>query len=252
MPSSHSPAGLVVAFDDDHAVANAGLLLPATLAERLEIEAVIDALVDLGDRPGAHRPGRKVLTLLHAIVAGADCIDDADVLRTGSTEAVLGHRVMAPSTLGTFLRSFTFGHVRQLDRVAETVMGRAWAAGAGPGEGPMTIDLDSTICEVHGHHKGGAAYGYTRVLGYHPLLATRADTGEVLHARQRTGRWRGAVRQRAGRAGPPRRRQRPAHPPVRLGVLVSQGADGLPPPRHPLLDHGAADSHRHRGHRVNP
>jgi hypothetical protein len=95
---------------------------------------------------------------------------------------------MAPSTLGTFLRSFTFGHVRQLDRVTETLMGRAWAADAGPGDGPMTIDLDSTICDVHGHHKGGAAFGYTRVLGYHPLLATRADTGEVLHARQRTGR----------------------------------------------------------------
>jgi hypothetical protein len=95
---------------------------------------------------------------------------------------------MAPSTLGTFLRAFTFGHVRQLDRVAEMVMGRAWAAGGGPGTQPMTIDVDSTICEVHGHHKGGAAYGYTRQLGYHPLLATRADTGEVLHARQRTGR----------------------------------------------------------------
>jgi hypothetical protein len=188
MPSSHSPAGLVVAFDDDHAVANAGLLLPATLAERLDIEAVIDELVDLGDRPGAHRPGRKVLTLIHALIAGGDCISDADLLRTGSTAAVLGHRVMAPSTLGTFLRSFTFGHVHQLDRVAETVMAKAWAAGAGPGDAPMTIDLDSTICEVHGHHKGGAAYGYTRQLGYHPLLATRADTGEVLHARQRTGR----------------------------------------------------------------
>jgi hypothetical protein len=214
MPSSHSPAGLVVAFDDDHAVANAGLLLPATLTERLGIEAAVDRLVDLGDRPGAHRPGRKVLTLLHAIIAGADCIDDAELLRTGSTAAVLGHRVMAPSTLGTFLRSFTFGHVRQLDRVAETIMGRAWAAGAGPGDGPMTIDLDSTICEVHGHHKGGAAFGYTRVLGYHPLLATRADTGEVLHARQRTGRaasGRGAERfvnelagriRRAGASGP--------------------------------------------------
>jgi Transposase DDE domain group 1 len=214
MPSSHSPAGLVVAFDDDHAVANAGLLLPATLTERLGIEAAVDRLVDLGDRPGAHRPGRKVLTLLHAIIAGADCIDDAELLRTGSTAAVLGHRVMAPSTLGTFLRSFTFGHVRQLDRVAETIMGRAWAAGAGPGDGPVTIDLDSTICEVHGHHKGGAAFGYTRVLGYHPLLATRADTGEVLHARQRTGRaasGRGAERfvnelagriRRAGASGP--------------------------------------------------
>jgi Transposase DDE domain group 1 len=214
MPSSHSPDRLVVAFDDDHAVANAGLLLPATLAQRLGIEAVIDQLVDLGDRPGAHRPGRKVLTLLHALVAGGDCIDDADVLRTGSTAKVLGHRVMAPSTLGTFLRSFTFGHIRQLDQAAEHALARAWAAGAGPGTQPMTIDVDSTICEVHGHHKGGAAYGYTRQLGYHPLLATRADTGEVLHTRQRTGRaasGRGAERfvnelagrvRRAGACGP--------------------------------------------------
>jgi hypothetical protein len=136
MSSSYGPGGLVVSFDDDQAVANAGLLLPATLAERLGIEAVVDHLVDVGKRPGAHRPGRKVLTLIHAIVAGADCIDDADLLRAGSTAAVLGHRVMAPSTLGTFLRSFTFGHIRQLDRVAETLMGRPWAAGAGPDDGP--------------------------------------------------------------------------------------------------------------------
>ena len=214
MPSSHSPSGLAVAFDDDHAVANAGLLLPATLAERLGVEQAVDQLVDLGDRPGHHRPGRKVLTLVHAMVAGGDCIDDADVLRTGQTAAVLGHRVMAPSTLGTFLRSFTFGHVRQLDRAAETILRRAWAAGAGPGAGPMTIDVDSTVCEVHGHAKGGAAYGYARVLGYHPLLASRADTGEVLHLRMRTGSAntaRGAERfvdetagrvRRAGAAGP--------------------------------------------------
>jgi hypothetical protein len=86
------------------------------------------------------------------------------------------------------LRAFTFGHVRQLDRLTEQVLARAWAAGAGPGDGPMTMDLDSTVCEVHGHAKQGAAYGYTHALGYHPLVASRADTGEVLHARQRTGR----------------------------------------------------------------
>jgi hypothetical protein len=57
--------------------------------------------------PGHYRPGRKVLTLMHALVAGGDCIDDAEVLRTGSTAQVLRHRVMAPSTLGTFLRAFT-------------------------------------------------------------------------------------------------------------------------------------------------
>jgi Transposase DDE domain group 1 len=121
------------------------------------------------------------------MIAGADCIDDVDVLRTGATAQVLGHQVMAPSTIGTFLRSFTFGHIRQLDRVAETLLGRAWAAGAGPGDQPITIDVDSTICEVHGHAKQGAAYGYTKVLGYHPLLATRADTGVLLHLRMRKG-----------------------------------------------------------------
>jgi hypothetical protein len=94
---------------------------------------------------------------------------------------------MAPSTLGTFLRAFTFGHVRQLDTVIAETIRRAWSAGAGPGNHAVTIDLDSTICEVHGHHKQGAAYGYTKVLGYHPLVGTRADTGEVLHARLRKG-----------------------------------------------------------------
>jgi len=197
MASSHILDRLDTCFDDTHAIANAGLLLPATLAQRLGIEQTADALIDLGERPGAHLPGRKLLTLVHAMLAGGDCIDDADVLRCGQTASVLGHRVMAPSTLGTFLRSFTFGHVRQLDRLTEQLLGRAWATGAGPGEAAMTMDLDSTVCEVHGYHKQGAAYGYTHTLGYHPLLATRADTGEVLHARQRTGRAntaRGAAR----------------------------------------------------------
>jgi hypothetical protein len=188
MGSSHTLDQLDICFDDTHAVANAGLLLPATLAERLGIEQAADALIDLGERAGAYRPGRKLLTLVHAMLAGGDCIDDADLLRCGATSQVLGHRVMAPSTLGTFLRSFTFGHVRQLGRLTEQLLTRAWAAGAGPGDGPMTMDLDSTVCEVHGDHKQGAAYGYTHTLGYHPLLATRADSGEVLHARQRTGR----------------------------------------------------------------
>ena len=165
MGSSHTLDQLDICFDDTHAVANAGLLLPATLAERLGIEEAADALIDLGERAGAYRPGRKLLTLVHAMLAGGDCIDDADVLRCGATSQVLGHRVMAPSTLGIFLRSFIFGHVRQLDRLTEQILGRAWAAGAGPGDGPMTIDLDSTICEVHGDHKQGAAYGYTHTLG---------------------------------------------------------------------------------------
>ena len=185
--SLHDPARFEVIFDDDHAVANAGLALVAMCCEALGIEDAANEFVDLGGRPGASRPGRKILTLLHSMVAGGDCIDDVDVLRSGSTDQVLGHRVMAPSTCGTFLRSFTFGHVRQLDRLFATILQRAWTAGAGPDDKPFTIDMDSTICQVYGSDKQGAAYGYTKVLGYHPLLATRADTGEILHVRQRKG-----------------------------------------------------------------
>jgi hypothetical protein len=93
----------------------------------------------------------------------------------------------APSTLGTFLRAFTFGHVRQLDALLGQALVGAWRAGAGPGEGRLVIDVDSFVGEVCGRLKQGAAYGYTKVLGYHPILATRADTREVLHIRLRKG-----------------------------------------------------------------
>lgn len=184
---SHSIDRVEVTFDEPNLVANAGLLLVGTLAVRLELERVVNGMVRLAGRVGGARPGRKVLTLVHAIVAGASHIDHADVLRSGGTQRVLPFRVMAPSTLGTFLRSFTFGHVRQLEAVVGEVLRRAWSMGAGPGSARLVIDVDSTICEVEGHKKQGAAFGYTRVLGYHPILATRADTGEVLHARMRKG-----------------------------------------------------------------
>ena len=176
-----------VMFDDESLVANAGLIVPATLMDRLGLESLINTTVRLVGRVGGASPGRKILTLIATILAGGSHIDHADMLRAGATRRVLPFRVMAPSTLGTFLRSFTFGHVRQLDKVIGETIRRAWTAGAGPGTGPMTIDIDSTICGVHGKQKQGAAYGYTRVLGYHPLVATRAETGEVLHARLRKG-----------------------------------------------------------------
>ena len=183
----HTPARLTVTFDDDRAVAGAGLALAATLSERLGTFHLANEIIDLGERPGHAVPARKILTLIHAMVAGAECIDDCDVLRSGSTGKILGHGVMAPSTLGTFLRAFTFGHVRQLDRLSEELLTRAWSFGAGPGDSSMTIDIDSTIQRVYGKHKQGSAYGYTKVLGQHPLIATRADTGEVLHVRHRKG-----------------------------------------------------------------
>jgi hypothetical protein len=161
--------------------------LVGTLVVRLELDRLVDTLVRLTDRVGGAHPGRKVLTLVHSIVAGGSHINHAEVLRCGGTARVLPFRVMAPSTLGTFLRSFSFGHVRQLEAVVGETLRRAWAFGAGPAGKRLVVDVDSTICQVEGKQKQGAAFGYTKVRGYHPLLATRADTGEVLHARMRKG-----------------------------------------------------------------
>jgi hypothetical protein len=180
--------GLKVSFDDERAVSGAGVALVATLARRLGLEALAGQVVRLRqDRPGAANAGRKVMALIYAMVLGADSIDDTGILRAGRTDRLLGGWVPAPSTLGTFLRAFTFGHVRQLDKLLGQALERAWKAGAGPGSDRLVIDVDSFVGEVCGRLKQGAAYGYTRLLGYHPLLATRADTREVLHIRLRKG-----------------------------------------------------------------
>ncbi len=191
-------------------MANAGLILAGTLMARLGVSALIERWV----RTGSANPGPKILTVVAAMLAGGTHIDHVGMLRAGRTGRVLGFKPAAPSTVGTFLRTFTFGHIRQLEAVLSRTLARAWGLGAGPGKAPLVVDLDSTICEVHGKQKQGAAYGCTKELGYHPLLATRADTGEVLGARMRkgsAGSSRGVVRfvdelvanlRRAGAAGP--------------------------------------------------
>jgi hypothetical protein len=184
----HSLDRREVTFDDDHLVANAGLMLPATLAQHLGLLDLFDEHVDLGEAPGRANVGHKAMTLIHSALVGGDSIDDADVLRAGDTQAVLGHVVLAPSTLGTFLRSFTWGHARQLDVVAGDLLTRAWAAGAGPGEESFTIDVDSSIHETYGLAKqGGTHFTYNHVRGYNPLYAVAAGTGDVLHVRLRGG-----------------------------------------------------------------
>ncbi len=147
LPRNH-PDRIQITFDDHRLVANAGLLLPATLAQHLGLPELVQQCLDLGRAPGRANAGDKMMTLIVSALAGGDCIDDADALRTGGTACTLGSTVKAPSTLGTFLRSFRWGHVRQLDRVSRELLARAWAAGAGPGGTPFTIDLDSTICET--------------------------------------------------------------------------------------------------------
>ena len=191
MVHDDGPVGLGrvrVSFDDDRVVSDAGIALVATLAERLGLEGLVTRCVRLRrDRPGAANAGRKVMALIYAMALGADSIDDCDVLRAGRTRRLLGGWVPAPSTLGTFLRAFTFGHVRQLDRVLGESLTRAWKAGAGPGAERLVIDVDSFIGEVCGYQKQGSGFGYTKQLGYHPIVASRADSGEVLHVRLRHG-----------------------------------------------------------------
>jgi hypothetical protein len=178
-----------VVFDDERVVSDAGIALVATLAGRLGVEVVVGRFVRLrGDRPGAANAGRKVMALVYAMLLGADSIDDCEVLRAGRTRRLLGGWLPAPSTLGTFLGAFTFGHVRQLDRVLAETLTRAWRAGAGPGEERLVVDVDSFIGEVHGKQKHGASFGYTKKRGYHPLMASRAGSGEVLHIRLRKGK----------------------------------------------------------------
>ena len=188
LPRNH-PDRIQIAFDDHRLVNNAGLLLPATLAQHLGLRELVDHHLDLGNAPGRANTGDKMLTLVASALAGGDCIDDADALRAGRTAGAIGCVVKAPSTLETFLRRLRWGRVRQLDWVSRELLARAWTAGAGPGDGPLTIDLDSTICETYGLAKEGARHhGYTGKRGYHPLLAVAAGTGDVLMSRLREGR----------------------------------------------------------------
>ena len=189
MLPQNNPDRIRIVFDDHRLVANAGLLIPATLALHLGLSQLVQQRLDLGDAPGRANTGDKIMTLVASALAGGDCSDDADALRAGGTAGVLDCMIKAPSTLGTFLRSFRWGHVRQLDRVSRQLLARAWQAGAGPGDAPLTIDLDSTICETYGLDKEGARHhGYTGKRGYHPLLAVAAGTGDVLMSRLREGR----------------------------------------------------------------
>src|SRR5450759_4855578 len=196
MRSSHSLDRLDTAFDDDRLVADAGLLLPATLAAHLGFKDLVEEHLHLGAAAGRANPGDKLLTLVMSALAGGDCIDDADALRAGGTGRVLGFAVKAASTLGTFLRSFRWGHVRQLDAVTRHLLARAWAAGAGPGSAPLTIDLDSTICETYGLAKEGAT----------PRVHRGARLSPPARDRRRHGRRAdGAPARGPGQHGPGRR-----------------------------------------------
>ena len=188
MRSSHTLAGIETTFDEDNLIANAGLLAPGALAQKLGVAELVDEYLKLpADAVGRANGGTKAMTVIGAMLAGGDSIADVDVLRAGAGPELFDQG-RAPSTIGTWLRGFIWASVRMLDKVSRQVLARAWQAGLGPElTSDLTVDFDSTICQVYGTGKQGARFGYTKVRGYHPLLATLAGTGEVLHARMRGG-----------------------------------------------------------------
>ena len=169
-------------FDDPNLVSSAGLVPVLALADLADLRGLADAHLSVPTDKGAHA-GLKVASLVAGMVAGADCIDDMALLRHGGMNKVV-NGAYAPSTLGSFLRAFTFGHVRQLDALASRFLtglaGRApLLAGGDLQSGPILVDVDDTIIEVHGYAKQGAGFGYSGVRGLNALLATVTTTGSA-------------------------------------------------------------------------
>lgn len=177
MKLSHTPRRSSVAFDDPNLVSAGGLVPVMALAESAGLRDLADEHLTVPADKGANA-GLKVASLVGGMVAGADSIDDMALLRHGGMGRVFA-RAYAPSTLGSFLRAFTFGHVRQLDAVASrflialTGLTRMLCPSDGEeGNGYALVDVDDTIIEVHGHAKQGAGFGYSGVRGLNALLAT--------------------------------------------------------------------------------
>ena len=172
MQLSHTRRVSSAVFDDPNLVSAAGLVPVVGLAERTGLRLLGDAHLGVPTDKGAN-PGLKVASLVAGMVAGADSIDDMALLRHGGMGRVFTH-AYAPSTLGSFLRSFTFGHVRQLDAVASRfLVGLAAEASLVAGiDEYVLVDIDDTIIEVHGYAKQGSGYGYSGVRGLNALLAT--------------------------------------------------------------------------------
>ena len=164
--------GLSAVFDDPNLVSCGGLVPVVRLAERAGLHRLVGEHLHVEAEGGANA-GVKVASVVAGMVAGADSIDDMDLLRHGGMHRVFDG-VRAPSTLGTFLRAFTFGHVRQLDAVACRLLANlARHTPLLPGADQIAyLDVDDTVREIHGYAKQGAGYGYTGVRGLNALIAT--------------------------------------------------------------------------------
>lgn len=170
MELSHTVGGLSAVFDEPNLIASGGLVAAVGLMGRVGLEGLGEQFLTV---PGSKDcAGAKLMSLVAGMVAGADSIDDLDLLRHGGMGKVFTG-VRAPSTLGSFLRAFSFGHVRQLDAVAARALGGLAQAVPGllpSGDGRVFLDIDDTIKAVFGVSKQGAEHGYTRVRGLNAQL----------------------------------------------------------------------------------
>lgn len=192
MQPSHTPAAVSVSFDDPNLVSAAGVLPMVRLAQAAGLQELGDQHLSVPTDKGANA-GLKITSLVAGMVGGADSIDDMAVLRHGGMKKLFT-QIYAPSTLGSFLRKFTFGHVRQLDAVASRFLaalaGLSWLLGTPHQPAASTeyalVDVDDTIVEVHGHQKQGAGFGYSRVRGLNALIATlaTASTAPIIVAQR--------------------------------------------------------------------
>jgi hypothetical protein len=171
MRASHNLGSVSVSCDEPNLVSGAGLLPAALMAQKIGLAELIERRVRLA-RHGANS-GTKALTVVGSMLLGGDSVADTALLQAGAT-GELFDRLRAPSTIGSWLPGFKWSNVREFDAVTWELLARLWAAGAGPADpaGPLTFDLDSTICPVYGRAKQGAGFCYTKVRGYHPQLAT--------------------------------------------------------------------------------
>lgn len=173
MQLSHTRPVAAARFDDPNLVSTAGLIPVMALAQASGLLTLADEHLSVPTDKGAN-PGRKVGSLVGGMVAGADSIADLAILRHGAMGTVFD-RPYAPSTLGSFLRQFTFGHIRQLDAVASRFLGNLaekTALVSGIDTGRVLVDIDDSIIEVHGHRKQGSGYGYSGIRGLNALIAT--------------------------------------------------------------------------------
>jgi hypothetical protein len=192
MQFKHAPAVVSAVFDDPNLVSSAGLVPMLRLAQQAGVAQLAQDRLSVPTDKGSNA-GAKVMALVAGMLAGADSIDDMNLLRHGGMGRLF-NRTYAPSTLGSFLREFRFGHVRQLDAVASRTLvnltGHTPLLQVRGGERVM-VDLDDTIIEVHGHQKQGASFGYSGIRGLNALIATSSTSSSapvILGQRLRQGK----------------------------------------------------------------